>query len=171
MEQWLPDFLTTHTPVPEIAVRIVMALIFGGAVGLERELRNRPAGLRTHMIVSMAAAIFVLTANELYYALAAQFSGTPAIDPLRTIEAVVAGVAFLGAGSIIRGDPEGGRKGSTVRGITTGATLWLAGAIGLACGGGFYVIAVLAVVFSLLVLRLVGWAEHRWVPEEDDANS
>jgi len=145
--------LATHTPILELILRMGMALIFGGIIGLERELKHRPAGLRTNMMVALAAATFTLLAGELISE-SAQSVGLIKIDPLRLMNAVITGVAFLGAGAIIRG-------GEGVTGLTTGASLWMSGAVGVACGGGYYVIAVLATVFAVLVLYVVSLLERR----------
>jgi putative Mg2+ transporter-C (MgtC) family protein len=137
---------------PEILLRLGLACIFGMIIGIDREWRNKPAGLRTHMLVCLAAATFTLLAIELSAAVAEAQDVNA--DPVRIIEAVTAGAAFLGAGSIIQS------RGS-VRGVTTGASIWLAGAIGLACGAGYYVLAALNVVLAIVILSLLGWLVHR----------
>ncbi|MGH8188663.1 MAG: MgtC/SapB family protein [Steroidobacteraceae bacterium] len=103
-------------------LRLLAAVIVGGAVGFDRELRNKPAGLRTHILISPAAALFTLITFELHQeVLIANERGTA--DPIRIIEAVTAGVAFLAAGAIIQ-------SRGNVHGLTTGANMWLAGALG-----------------------------------------
>ena len=137
----------TWLPFSVIAARLALAAALGAAVGFEREWRNHPAGLRTHILVALAAAAFAVLGIEIVHS--AQFHGDASrLDPLRLIEAVTAGVAFLAAGTIIfaRG---------RVKGLTTGAGLWLAGAIGLASGLGFWQIAVLATVLAILILGLL----------------
>jgi putative Mg2+ transporter-C (MgtC) family protein len=136
-------------------LRLVLAVIVGAAVGFDRELRSKPAGLRTHILISLAAALFTLITIELRIEFASDGSRTTA-DPIRIIEAVTAGVAFLAAGAIIQS------RGS-VRGLTTGANMWLAGALGVACGAGYYTFAALGAVFALIILIVVGWMEARWV--------
>lgn len=136
-------------PAEVAFARIIAAIVLGGVVGLEREWREKPAGLRTHILVSVAAALFVLLGRELA---ALDFgAGEQRNDPLRMIEAVTAGVAFLAAGLIFT-------AGERVRNVTTGASLWLAGAIGLGCGAGQMPLAAMTtgvVVTVLLVLRQV----------------
>jgi putative Mg2+ transporter-C (MgtC) family protein len=144
----------TETPFLEIALRMGIAMLLGGFIGLERELKDRPAGLRTHMMVSLAAATFTLLSAELISD-STEAPEIMRIDSLRLIEAVIAGVAFLGAGAIIR-------AGRDVRGLTTGASLWMSGAIGVACGGGYYVIAASASVLALAVLYLLHLFE-KWL--------
>jgi putative Mg2+ transporter-C (MgtC) family protein len=137
-------------PLATGLVRLGGALLLGAVIGLERELHDRPAGLRTHMMIALAAALFTLVGFELV-AVQTEKEGALRYDPLRLIEAVTSGVAFLAAGSIIA-------RGTTVKGITTGASMWLAGAIGLACGAGNLVLAAIATGLALailLVLRLV----------------
>jgi putative Mg2+ transporter-C (MgtC) family protein len=130
---------------PAAAVsRLSAALICGGLIGFDREVHDRPAGLRTHMLVALAASLFTLLTFETL-ADAAAFGDAARADPVRIVEALTAGVAFLAAGTIIVS--QGG-----VRGLTTGASLWLAGATGLATGLGLYWIAYLATGAALLVL-------------------
>ena len=142
----------TETPIVELLLRMGLAILFGGLIGLERELKERPAGLRTNMLVALSAATFTLLAAELISESTEQ-SGIISIDTLRIIDAVIAGVAFLGAGAIIRG-------GENVIGLTTGASLWMSGSIGVACGGGYYVIAVIGAFFSLVILAIVSLLER-----------
>jgi putative Mg2+ transporter-C (MgtC) family protein len=129
------------------AVRLGAALVFGGLVGLERERRHRPAGLRTHMLVSLASALFTIMALEIAAA-GDRLGPNLRVDPTRVIEAVTAGVAFLAAGAIIR-------QGSSVKGLTTGAGLWMAGAVGVTCGLGFLTIAAGSVVVVVIVLSII----------------
>jgi putative Mg2+ transporter-C (MgtC) family protein len=138
-------FVRTSLPEWQIVSRLVIALILGGAIGFDREVKNRPAGLRTHMLIALAAAIFSITTLEIVAGL--EKTGHSA-DPIRAIEAVTAGVAFLAAGTIIQSRAQ-------ISGLTTGASMWLAGAIGVACGFGFYSIAVLATGLALIVLVLL----------------
>lgn len=128
------------TPPAIVALRMIAALILGGAIGVEREVNSDGAGLRTHILVSLAACLFALLAFEML----ADPTGKGS-DPLRLIEAVTAGVAFLAAGSIIT-------SGGKVKGLTTGAGMWMAGAIGLACGVGNITLAAMASVFAVVVL-------------------
>ena len=136
------------------AIRLTAALVLGGAIGAERERSEKPAGLRTHMLVSMAACLFILVGQQLS---ALSFGDPDAlrVDPLRLIEAVTAGVAFLAAGIIFT-------SGGRVRNITTGASLWLAGAIGLACGAGQTPLAAMATAIVLAVLFLLRLLEKWW---------
>lgn len=147
------ELIETHTPPLEIFIRLVMAMAFGAAIGIERELKERPAGLRTHMLTALAAAVFTVLTIELFHEVR-QLEHPVSADPIRIIEAVTAGVAFLAAGAIIQGR---GR----VRGLTTGAGMWMAGSIGLACGGGYYTVATLAVILAVAILSLLRLFERR----------
>src|SRR5690554_2282741 len=150
----------TWLPFPVIAARLVLATILGAVVGLEREWRNHPAGLRTHILVALAAASFAIIGIEIVHT--SQFEDDGARqDPLRLIEAVTAGVAFLAAGTIIvaRG---------RIKGLTTGAGLWLAGAIGLAAGLGFWQIAAFATLLALIVLGLLHPLEKVVTSRDED---
>jgi putative Mg2+ transporter-C (MgtC) family protein len=129
----------------DMGTRLLVALVLGAVIGIDREAMSRPAGLRTHMLVALAAAAFTIITFEMSKALLRAQPELTGADPIRIIEAVTAGVAFLAAGTIIH------RRGS-VEGLTTGAGLWLAGAIGLAAGAGLYAIAGLAALLALLVL-------------------
>lgn len=150
LENFLADFAS---PFPQIAwetglARLLMAAVLGGAIGFEREAHEKPAGLRTHIIVAVAACLFTLLGFEMINAEAARAENVRA-DPMRLIEAVTAGVAFLAAGSIIT-------SGGSVRGLTTGAGMWMAGAIGVACGLGEFLLGGLAAAIALIVLVVLG---------------
>jgi putative Mg2+ transporter-C (MgtC) family protein len=143
--RWIPDV--------GLLVRIGVAALLGACVGLERELTEHPAGLRTHMLVAVAAALSTVVAIDLAARLEQPGTGY-GVDPLRAIEAVTAGVAFVAAGAIIR-------AGDKIRNLTTGAGLWTVGAIGLACGAGYIGLAVVATLAALVILTLVSWLEKR----------
>jgi putative Mg2+ transporter-C (MgtC) family protein len=152
MEQLVAEFgHPTYTSFPVIAARLLLATIFGAAIGFEREWRNRPAGLRTHILVCVAAATFAILTIEIIHApmfTTEALGDAVKVDPIRVVEAVTAGVAFLAAGVVIfaRGQ---------VHGLTTGAGMWLAGAIGVASGLGLWQIALFATVLTLVVLGLL----------------
>ncbi|WP_374303116.1 MgtC/SapB family protein [Paracoccus sp. (in: a-proteobacteria)] len=131
-------------PLPVVAMRLALAVVLGGVIGWEREISARAAGLRTHMLISLAAAMFTIVAMELTH-FPVEGDDTLRIDPLRLIEAVTAGVAFLAAGSIIF-------SGGSVRGVTTGASMWLAGAVGLASGTGNGLLAVIGAGLAVVIL-------------------
>ena len=130
------------------ALRLGAALVFGAMIGLDRERKDRPAGLRTHMLVSLAAALFTISAIEIA-ASGERLGPSLRVDPTRVVEAVTAGVAFIAAGAIFR-------AGDKVKGVTTGAAMWLAGALGVASGLGYLPLAggvALAAMVVLVILR------------------
>lgn len=148
MEQLVEEFgHPTYISFPVIAARLLLATLYGAVIGFEREWRNRPAGLRTHILVCVAAATFgILTIEIIHAPMFAQDSVK--VDPIRVVEAVTAGVAFLAAGSIMFSRGE-------VHGLTTGAGMWLAGAIGVACGLGLWQVAGLGTLIVLVVAGLL----------------
>jgi putative Mg2+ transporter-C (MgtC) family protein len=146
-----------------VAVRLTVAAVLGGAIGLERELRDREAGFRTHMLVCVGSALFTIVSAYGF----SEFleSGDPVIraDPTRIAAQIVTGIGFLGAGAIIR-------QGLSIRGLTTAATLWVAAAIGLAAGAGYYSGAIAATAITLIALWPLRIGAHavfeRLRPEE-----
>ncbi|HPB97698.1 MAG TPA: MgtC/SapB family protein [Polyangiaceae bacterium] len=126
----------------EVTLRLAAATILGGAIGFERERRDRAAGLRTHALVSVGAALAMIVSTYGFPLPPAGSSGS--LDPSRIAAQVVSGVGFLGAGVIIFRD-------NTVRGLTTAVTVWAVAGVGLAAGGGLYVAALVGTAFMLLV--------------------
>ena len=137
---------------PVAAMRLCLAVILGAVIGVEQEWRRKAAGLRTHILVSVAACLFVILGMEIS-ALDFGTAGEQRNDPLRMIEAVTAGVAFLAAGTIFTAKGE-------VKNVTTGASLWLAGAVGLGCGAGQEMLAAMATVIVVAVLGLLRLVER-----------
>ncbi|EHP87023.1 MgtC/SapB transporter [Geobacter metallireducens RCH3] len=126
--------------------RLLLASLLGGLIGLEREIHGRPAGFRTHLLVSLGSCLFVVASIE-FYRLYGNFSGVGplGVDPGRVAAQVVTGIGFLGAGAILR-------EGSSIRGLTTAACLWIAAAIGLSCGAGLYTVSLAVTAISLITL-------------------
>jgi putative Mg2+ transporter-C (MgtC) family protein len=127
--------------------RLLLAVALGAMLGWDRERRDKPAGLRTHILVSLGSASFVGLAMDLQTE-----TGGHAIDPTRVLQGVVGGLGFLGAGTIIQG------RGH-VSGLTTAASVWVVGAVGAAAGLGAYVLAVATAVLALVVLSFLGAVE------------
>lgn len=143
----------TWLSFPVIAARLFVAAIFGAAIGMEREWRNQPAGLRTHILISVATAAIAVLTIEITHS--GDFDrGEIRMDPLRLIEATTAGIAFLAAGMIIFAQ---GR----VHGLTTGAGMWLTGAVGMCVGLGYWQIGLFATVIAVIVLSVLQLAESR----------
>jgi len=130
----LPDL----TGATRITVRLMLAAVLGGILGLEREQKGKAAGLRTHMLVALGAALFVLIPEQ---------AGSSDADLTRVIQGVVAGIGFLGAGSIIKGNAE-----EDIKGLTTAAGIWLTAAIGIAAGMGRETTAVLSTILAVTIL-------------------
>ncbi|MBO4679166.1 MAG: MgtC/SapB family protein [Lachnospiraceae bacterium] len=128
-----------------IVLRILVAVILGGIIGLERGLKNRPAGLRTYMLVCVGSCLIMLTNQYIFQVFHAG-------DPVRMGAQVVSGIGFLGAGTIVV------TRRNQIKGLTTAAGLWAAAAVGLAVGIGLYEAAIVGGVVIFLVLSLV----HRW---------
>lgn len=142
----------TYLPQHIIAIRLALAALFGALIGFERELNTAGAGLRTHILVAVAAALFTILAFEIYHTI--QTGSQSNSDPIRAVEAVTAGIAFLGAGAIFR-------RGSGVQGLTTGAGMWLAGAVGIATALGYYWIAAGVSLLAVMVMAsLRAFAHH-----------
>jgi putative Mg2+ transporter-C (MgtC) family protein len=129
----------TPTSFPEAFVRLALAAVLGGAIGLEREFRHKPAGLRTNMLIAIGSALFSILSVEL---------GAGAGSPDRIAAQVVTGIGFLGAGAILR-------SGENIHGLTTAATIWVNAAIGMAAGLGSYTVATVGAAITLGVLALM----------------
>jgi putative Mg2+ transporter-C (MgtC) family protein len=145
-----------------VVLRLVGALALSGLIGIEREIVEKSAGLRTHMLTGIAACLYSLVTLSMLAMTSDQGTHIRA-DPVRLVEAVTQGVAFLAAGLIIfaRGQ---------VRGLTTGAGMWLAGAVGLACGLGLWILAGAATVLALIVIRVLKSAERALGTREVSGN-
>jgi putative Mg2+ transporter-C (MgtC) family protein len=151
-------------PDLESLLRLLAATLLAGVIGIGPELRDKPAGLRTHMLTGLAAALFTLITFEIRGKVT-RGDLVMGADPIRIIEAVTAGVAFLASGMIIASRRD-------VTGLTTGAGMWLAGAVGVACGTGLYAIAVASTVLAIgiaVLVRLVEKHVLRTKPPRDSA--
>ncbi len=141
----------------DLLLRVLLAAVLGGAIGFDREIRRKPAGMRTHMLVAVGAALFyaagVLIIDE---------ASVPALagDVLRVPAAIVTGVGFLGAGAILR-------AGDRVTGLTTAAGIWVVAAIGLLAGAGFVILAVGGTVLVLLIVNILSWMYDRFLATEE----
>lgn len=153
-------YVDTNTPQHIFAIRLLLAALFGAMIGFERESTNYgSAGLRTHILIATAACLFTLLAFEIYEVALAGGSNNP--DPIRAVEATTAGIAFLGAGAIFQ-------SRGNVRGLTTGAGMWLAGAVGVATALGYYFIALGVALFAVIVLAALKYIAHRMIGDDDD---
>lgn len=141
--------------VYEVIIRILLAMVIGGIIGWEREANNRPAGLRTHMLVSIGAAVVMLMGQISLY----KYADITTLDPTRLGAQVISGIGFLGAGCIMR-------EGLTIRGLTTAASLWAVACLGLAAGGGFYEIAGAGTIAIIITLTLFEYLEGKFKKEK-----
>jgi putative Mg2+ transporter-C (MgtC) family protein len=138
---------------PEVVLRLTLAAVFGAVLGLERELREREAGLRTHLLVSVGSALFTIVSAYGFREFLNSGETVVRADPTRIAAQIVTGIGFLGAGAIIR-------QGLSVRGLTTAATLWVVAAIGMAVGAGYYSAAAATTAIALVALgplRMLTW--------------
>lgn len=147
----LLDSITLMGGLGEITLRLMAALLIGCALGLNRELRGKPAGLRTHGLVALGAALVMVTSVQLAYH-GDQLDGS---GVLRSVQGIITGIGFLGGGVILRDD-----TARSVRGLTTAASIWIAACLGIACGVGQWRVALVAVVLTLAVLIAGGPLER-----------
>ena len=149
---------------PEVLLRLALAGFLGASIGLERELREREAGLRTHLLVCVGSALFTIVSAYGFREFLVNGGSVVRADPTRIAAQIVTGIGFLGAGAIIR-------QGLSVRGLTTAATLWVVAAIGVAAGAGYYsaaAITTVLVILSLWPLRIVAYRVFvRFRPERE----
>lgn len=131
-----------------VSLRLVVAAAIGGSIGWDRQRRHKPAGLRTHAIVAMTAALVMAFADLL-----SRGATSPTGDAGRVTQGVLTGIGFIGAGTVIR-------HGSAVVGITTAATIWLVAALGLVVGAGFYLLALIATALAFVLIDALRWLER-----------
>jgi putative Mg2+ transporter-C (MgtC) family protein len=148
----------TYLPAHIIAIRLAIAAALGALIGFEREFNTAEAGLRTHILISVAAALFTILAFEIFHTIQDATQTNP--DPIRAVEAVTAGIAFLGAGAIFR-------SGAGVQGLTTGAGMWLAGAVGVATSLGYYVIATGVALLAVVVMAALRVLAHQIIRRKE----
>jgi putative Mg2+ transporter-C (MgtC) family protein len=141
------DYSMTINFSTELIIRLGIATLLGAILGLEREIHGRPAGLRTHLLVSLGAAAFMLM-SPIIAGMSRDFAG----DPGRIAAQIVTGIGFLGAGAIVK-------EGISIRGLTTAACLWVAAAIGMACGAGLYSVAFLISIMAIFALVFLPYLE------------
>jgi putative Mg2+ transporter-C (MgtC) family protein len=128
----------------DLALRMVVAAVLGAGIGLEREIHDHPAGMRTHLLVSLGTAVFTILSIYGFEGISAN-GVSPTVDPTRIAAQVVSGIGFLGAGAILK-------YGTSIRGLTTAASLWTTAAIGMAAGAGQWLIAAVGTVITLVSL-------------------
>ncbi len=139
--------------IAEVAIRLACAMLVGLIIGTERQYTNRPAGMRTHILVALGACVVSITGEILFYHYKLE-GAMP--DPARLSAQVITGVGFLGAGTIMR-------EGASVKGLTTAASLWAVACLGIACGFGYYTVALLGMVFIFITLTVFEYIQHKWM--------
>ena len=149
------DVVEQPGDLAQLVLRLGAAAVLGGLLGLDRELRDKPLGLRSNILVAIGACSFGLMTLELVD-LFRRDQSLGNVDPSRLVQGIVEGIGFLGTGAIIH-------SRGHVFGVTTGATVWVVGAIGLACGFGLYLHATAVTVVALLVLVVLGAIERRFL--------
>ncbi len=143
--------------IAAVALRLACAMLVGLIIGTERQYTNRPAGMRTHILVALGACVVSITGVVLFDAYK-EMGATP--DPARLSAQVITGVGFLGAGTIMR-------EGASVKGLTTAASLWAVACLGIACGFGYYAIALLGMVFIFITLTVLEYIQQKWMRNAD----
>ncbi|MDP8259558.1 MAG: MgtC/SapB family protein [Candidatus Gygaella obscura] len=133
----------------QIIIRLVLALVFSGVIGIEREVKHKNAGFRTHILVGLGSCLMMLTSLHIFDI----YIGRVGVDPMRLASGVITGIGFLGAGAIIR-------YGEAVRGLTTAATIWIVAGIGIALGCGFYKGALYTTGLTLFALFILSRFER-----------
>src|SRR5213595_1739460 len=131
---------------PSIPIKLILAAVLGGIIGIEREIRDKPAGLRTNILICVGSTLFM--------SLSAQIAQLLGGDPTRIAAQIISGIGFLGAGAVLHSH-------GFVLGLTTAATIWVVAGIGMALGAGFYGMAVFATVMSIVTLTLMSFVEDR----------
>ena len=134
------QYINVSPGIVEIALRLLCAMVVGTLVGIEREFTHRPAGMRTHILVALGACVASLMGEMIF----TQYGGT---DPARLSAQVITGVGFLGAGTIMK-------EGVNVKGLTTAAGVWSVACLGIAAGFGYYTLAILGMLFTLVTLTI-----------------
>ncbi|MBP0598154.1 MgtC/SapB family protein [Herbaspirillum sp. LeCh32-8] len=143
----------------DLILRLAVAAMLGGVIGIERQRLSRSAGLRTHMLVSLGASLFMLVSSYGFFSVLT--ADKVVLDPSRMAAQVVSGIGFLGAGSILL-------RGDIIRGLTTAASLWTAAAIGLATGAGMYEAGIAGTVLVLLILAGIRQLERRYFADKEN---
>ena len=137
-----------------ILTRLLLALLAGGIIGLERAIHGREAGFRTHTLVCVSSALLMLLMDYQWQLIPEQFLDTIRTDPTRMAQGIMTGIGFLGAGVIIK-------EGLTVRGLTTAASIWMTAAIGIVIGLGFYEPAMYSTLITVVTLSTFRWVESK----------
>ncbi len=137
--------------ITDITIRLVLSVVLSGLIGFEREYTKKPAGFRTHILVSIGATTVMIAGLMMFR----DYSSLSNMDPSRLGAQVISGIGFLGAGTILR-------EGFTVKGLTTAASIWAVGCIGLVVGGGYYVLSSISTLTVFITLKIFGKVQHKY---------
>jgi len=149
----MEDFLFSHILIEKsMLLDIILAIILGFAIGFEREITNKWAGLRTHMLVCLGSCIFTLLSIHAFPV----FAHSPQADPARIAAQILTGIGFIGGGTVLR-------HGYSIYGLTTAATLWITASIGMACGCGFTSLAIISTIFAVGTLVVIRVFEKQYI--------
>lgn len=154
--------LTQGASISEVSARLLVAVLIGGLIGWDRQRQDKPAGLRTHMLVALGSASFTLLGFEVGAHLSPRTGD--GFDPTRVLQGVIGGIGFLCAGSIIQ-------SRGKVSGITTAASVWVAGALGAAAGVGAYVLAVATAILAFVILAALGRIDRQIKDTKDHSEA
>lgn len=138
----------------DILLRVIISVILGSIIGLEREITNKSAGLRTQILVCLGSCVFTILS---IYGFATAVTLYPLGDPSRVAAQIITGIGFIGAGTVLR-------QGFTITGLTTASTLWIVAAIGMACGCGKIGLAVISTLIAVIILVIIRAFEFKWLP-------
>jgi len=139
-----------------VIIRIVLSAVLGGVIGMEREIHRHEAGLRTHILVCMGSSLIMLTSLYVFDI----YKGTNVVDPSRIAAGAITGIGFIGAGAIIR-------YGTSIKGLTTAASLWISAGVGLAVGCGFYLAGIFTTLVTMVVLLVLRNFEKDLLKKEE----
>lgn len=151
MSDFILNITSSHVDIFSSAFRILLSIICGAIIGLEREYRKQPAGLRTHILIALGSSLLMLL--SIY--IPQQYSNFQNGDPSRIAAQVVTGIGFLGGGAILK-------LGTNVKGLTTAASIWITSAIGLALGAGMYFESLISTLFTIIVLFVLEFFERKY---------
>lgn len=144
----------------DFIVKVLFSMLYGALIGVEREVTNKFAGLRTHILVSLGACVFTILSIHGFPVDTDRYNA----DPARIAAQIVTGIGFIGGGTVLR-------MGNNIYGITTAATLWLAASVGMACGAGFYLLGALCSLFALFTLVVIRFMEFKFFPKSNKTAS
>ena len=158
------EWITNEAMYPEVLIKIIIALTLSLVIGVEREIKKKPIGLKTSAVIATFSCLLTIVSIEATYLVPARNDINVTMDPLRLAAQIVSGIGFLGAGAILR------RDNDNITGLTTAAMIWGAASIGIAVGAGFYIEAAFAVLSVMLVIEVLAPALAKFGPRRIRSN-